>query len=105
MVEAQGSIGQRVDGNVGALATDSAVEESPEVGAFAKRTGRRRLRREKVSEVRANDEREPVAVTRLGLLPRGKLRRVGTTRRAIARRPLRPSFATVEGARRRMHET
>jgi len=34
MVEAQGSIGQRIDGNVGSFATDSTVDESPEVGAF-----------------------------------------------------------------------
>jgi hypothetical protein len=36
MVEAQGSIGQRADGNVGTVATDSTVEQSPEVGALVK---------------------------------------------------------------------
>jgi hypothetical protein len=32
MVEAQGSIGQRIDGNVGLFATDSTVEKALRLG-------------------------------------------------------------------------
>jgi hypothetical protein len=58
MVEAHGSIGQLMDGNVGELATDSAAEQSLEVGWHAEETGARRLRLVRGTAVSWNSERE-----------------------------------------------